>query len=194
LIAVKIPHKGNNDDNIGDKDNNTNNIQPEQENIKILNPINPKQQIIFQYSREKYIQIDNLTSNESSKNHWAARAIKDGHTILTNDEMEDFLKMIQTSTFAIFKIRIQSTTTASSSQLQQRQQHELIGLYFLAILSYNDDTLRSLSWLPNKSNSNNNNDDNSVQSDEAFSSLYNQLINISDSTIPMVNTQSSSSN
>jgi hypothetical protein len=144
LIAVKIPHKSNNDDNIGDKDNNTNNIQPEQENIKILNPINPKQQIIFQYSREKHIQIDNLTSNESSKNHWAARAIKDGHTNLTNDEMEDFLKMIQTSTFAIFKIRIPSTTTASSSQLQQ-QQHESIGLYFLAILPYNDDTLRSLS-------------------------------------------------
>ena len=97
--------------------------------------------------------------------------------------------------FAIFKIRIPSTTTASSSQLQQRQEHESIGLYFLAILPYNDDTLRSLSWLPNKSNSNNNNDDdNSVQSDEAFSSLYNQLMNISDFTIPIVNTQSSSSN
>ena len=110
LIAAKIPHKSNNN---GDNDND-NNIQPEQELIKIQNTKNPKQQIIFEYSKEKHIQI-NLTSNESSKNHWATRAIKDGNTILTNDEMGDFLKMVQTSTFAIFNIRIPSTATAVSS-------------------------------------------------------------------------------
>ena len=60
LIAVKIPHKNNND-NIGDSDDD--NIQPEQERIKIPNPKNPKQQIIFQYSKEKHIEIT-LTSNE----------------------------------------------------------------------------------------------------------------------------------
>ena len=107
MIAVKIPHKNNND-NIGDNDDD--NIQPEQERIKIPNPKNPKQQIIFQYSKEKHIEIT-LTSNKSEKNHWAARAIKDGHTILTNDEMEDFLKKVQTSTFAIFKIHMPSTAS-----------------------------------------------------------------------------------
>jgi hypothetical protein len=64
LIAVKIFHKNNND-NIGDNDDN--NIQPEQERIKIPNPKNPKQQIIFQYSKEKHIKIT-LTSNVEWKN------------------------------------------------------------------------------------------------------------------------------
>jgi hypothetical protein len=56
LIAVKIPHKNNdndNEDNIADSGDD--NIRPEQEHIKIPNPKNPKQQIIFQYSEEKHI-------------------------------------------------------------------------------------------------------------------------------------------
>ena len=167
LIAIKIPHKNNND-NIGDSDDD--NIQPEQERIKIPNPKNSKQQIIFQYSKEKHIEIT-LTSNESEKNHWAARAIRDGHTILTNDEMEDFLRKVQTSTFAIFKIHMPST---ASPQLEQ--QHESIGLYFLAVLPY--DNNKSV-----QSNSTN----------ETFLSLHNQLVNISNFTIPTVNSQSSSS-
>ena len=177
LIAIKIPHKNsNNDDNIeynADDDDNT--IQPEQENIILPDPKNPKQKITFQYSKEKHIQLS-LTPNETSKNHWAARAIKDGHTILTNDEMEDFLRKVQhASTFAIFKIRIPSTTiTASSSippslqkQRHHQQQHESVGLYFLAILPQSRD--------------------------ETFSSLYDHLVNISNFTIPVVNSQPSSS-
>jgi len=167
LIAVKIPHKNNND-NIGDSDDD--NIQPEQERIKIPNTKKPKQQIIFQYSKEKHIEIT-LTSNESEKNHWAARAIRDGHTILTNDEMEDFLRRVQTSTFAIFKIRMPSTASPTLEQ-----QHESIGLYLLAVLP--DDNNKSV-----QSNSTN----------ETFLSLRNQLVNISNFTIPTVNSQSSSS-
>ena len=169
LIAVKIPHKNNND-NIGDNDDD--NIQPEQERIKIPNPKNPKQQIIFQYSKEKHIEIT-LTSNKSEKNHWAARAIRDGHTILTNDEMEDFLRRVQTSTFAIFKIHMPSTASPTLEQ----QQHESIGLYLLAVLPH-DDNNKSV-----QSNSTN----------ETFLSSHNQLVNISNFTIPTVNSQSSSS-
>ena len=168
LIAIKIPHKNNND-NIGDNDDN--NIQPEQERIKIPNPKNPKQQIIFQYFKEKHIEIT-LTSNKNGKIHWADRAIRDGYTILTNDEMEDFLRRVQTSTFAIFKIHMPST---ASPQLEQ--QHEPIGLYFLAVLPH-DDNNKSV-----QSNSTN----------ETFLSLHNQLVNISNFTIPTVNPQSSSS-
>ena len=61
---------------------------------------------------------------KSEKNHWATRAIRDGHTILTNDEMEDFLRRVQTSTFAIFKIHMPSTASPTLEQ-----QHESIGLY-----------------------------------------------------------------
>ena len=146
LIAVKIPHK-----NIADNAND--NIQPEQETIKIPNPKNPKQQITFQCSEEKHISLS-LISNETSKNHYAARAIKYGHTILTNEEMEDFLKMVQTSTFAIFKIRMPLSSTASLPLGHQQQQNESIGLYFLAIIPY-DNTVYLPSWLPNKSNNNN---------------------------------------
>ena len=204
LTAIKIPHKNSNDheDNIADNaaDNN-NSIQPQQETIVIPNPKNPKQQITFQYSQEKHINLS-LISNESSKNHYAARAIKYGHTILTDEEMEDFLNMVQTSTFAIFEIHKSSPTTVTASSLQPLQQHqqqqdESVGLYFLAILPY-DDTLYSQSWLPNKtndSNNNNNNIDKSIQSDSAnedFLSLCNHLANISNFTIPM-NSQRSSS-
>ncbi|HEY5630526.1 MAG TPA: hypothetical protein VIR31_00220 [Nitrososphaeraceae archaeon] len=196
LIAIKIPHKSKNESNIAD---NSDNIEPEQQNIKISNPKNPKQQITFQYPKEKHVNLS-LTSNENTKNHWAARAIKDGSTILVNDEMEDFLKMIQTSTFAIFKIRMSSPTTTKSSSLplqhqhqHQQQQDESIGLYFLTLLPY-DDTLYPASLLPNKSNNNNNKNNKSVQSnstDGTFSSLYNHLVNISNFTIPIVNSQSS---
>jgi hypothetical protein len=216
LIAVKIPHKiknknkdhEDNNDNIADNnnDNNNNTIQPQQDTIIIPNPKNPKQQITFQYSKEKHINLS-LISNEISKNHYAARAIKYGNTILTNEEMEDFLNMVQTSTFAIFEIHESlpiTTATASSSlqpSLQQQhhhqQQDESIGLYFLAILPH-DDTLHSQSWLPNKSNDSNsinNNNNKSVQSnstDETFLSLCNHLDNISNFAIPM-NSQRSSS-
>jgi hypothetical protein len=162
LIAIKIPHKNNND-NIGDNDDN--NIQPEQERIKIPNPKNPKQQIIFQYSKEKHIEIT-LTSNKNGKIHWAARSIRDGHTILTHDEMEDFLRRVQTSTFAIFKIHMPSTASP-----QLAQQPESIGLYFLAVLPHDDN---NKSVQPNSTS-------------ETFLSLHNRLVNISNFTIPTVN-------
>jgi hypothetical protein len=200
LIAVKIPHKNknkNNDhedniaDNAADDNDNNNSIQPQQETIVIPNPKKPKQQITFQYPQEKHINLS-LISNETGKNHYAARAIKYGHTILTNEEIEDFLNMVQTSTFAIFEIHESSPTTVTASSLQPSQQHESIGLYFLAIIPY-DDTLHSQSWLPNKSNDNNNNK--SVQSNsanETFLSLRNHLANISNINIPMKSQLSSS--
>jgi hypothetical protein len=208
LIAVKIPYKNKNndhednynniDDNAADDDDN-NNIQPQQDTIVIPNPKNPKQQITLQCSQEKHINLS-LISNETSNNHYAARAIKYGLTILTNEEMEDFLNMVQTSTFAIFEIHKPSPTTATASSLQQhhdKQQDESIGLYFLAIIPY-DDTLYLQSWLQNKSNdsNNNNNNNNSIQSNSAnedYLSLRNHLANISNLTIPMNSQRSSSS-
>jgi hypothetical protein len=93
--------------------------------------------------------------------------------------------MVQhTSTFAIFKIDMPSTTAASPSLLQNhQQQEESIGLYFLAVLPY-DDTLYSLSSLPTRDN-NNDDENKSVKSnfkDETYSSLHNQLINLSSIT------------
>ncbi|MBV9179485.1 MAG: hypothetical protein JO297_20850, partial [Nitrososphaeraceae archaeon] len=181
LIAVKIPHKNKNNDhennynNIGGNaaadnndydDDNDNNIQPEQDIIVIPNPKNPKQQITFRCSEEKHINLS-LISNKTSKNHYVARAIKYGLTILTNDEMEDFLNMAQTSTFAIFKIRTSSPTTTTATSLplqQQQQQDESTGLYFLAIIPY-DDTLCSQSWLANKINNNKSIHSNSANED-----------------------------
>jgi hypothetical protein len=65
LIAIKIPHKNknndnDNEDNIGYNADDDNNIQPEQEHIKIPNPKNPKQQITFQYSKEKHVNLSNI--------------------------------------------------------------------------------------------------------------------------------------
>ena len=64
-----------------------------------------------------------------------------------------------------------------ASPTLEQQQHESIGLYLLAVLPH-DDNNKSV-----QSNSTN----------ETFLSLHNQLVNISNFTIPTVNSQSSSS-
>ena len=92
LIATKTPHS-----------NIDHHIKPYEEHIKIANPKNPKQRIIFQYSKEQRIRIT-PTSSECGKNHWAAGAILDGHTTITDVETADFLKTIRTATFGIFEI------------------------------------------------------------------------------------------
>ena len=56
-VTLRVADKNNND-NIGDSDNN--NFQPEQEHLKIPNPKNPKQQIIFQYSKKKKHMVSNV--------------------------------------------------------------------------------------------------------------------------------------
>jgi hypothetical protein len=40
-------------------------------------------------------------------NHWAARAIKNNHISLSDDEFIDFLKKVKNSTFAVFRIKWQ---------------------------------------------------------------------------------------
>ncbi|MGB6628322.1 MAG: hypothetical protein WBE61_09315 [Nitrososphaeraceae archaeon] len=63
MVVIKTPHS-----------NIDHHIKPYEERIEIANPKNPKQRIIFQYSKEKHIRVT-LTSNEYGKNRWTARAI-----------------------------------------------------------------------------------------------------------------------
>jgi hypothetical protein len=129
--------------------------------------------------QEKHINLS-LISNENSKNHYAARAIKYGHTILTNEEMEDFLSMVQTSTFAKFKTHMSPSTITTSSPTSVLRKHESMGLYFLAIVHCNDN------MLPYQSINNNSSIQSNVR-EETFSGLYNILINISNFKIPKPN-------
>jgi hypothetical protein len=42
-------------------------------------------------------------------NHWAARAIKNNHISLSDDEFIDFLQKVKNSTFAVFRIKWQGS-------------------------------------------------------------------------------------
>jgi hypothetical protein len=53
--------------------------------------------------------------NPTDDSHWAVRAIKDKQTILTDEELSDFLCKVRDSTYAAFKV------IAPSSQQQQQE-------------------------------------------------------------------------
>ncbi|MGB8035314.1 MAG: hypothetical protein WCF03_16000 [Nitrososphaeraceae archaeon] len=63
MVVIKTPHS-----------NIDHHIKTYEEHIKIANPKNPKQRIIFQYSKGQHIRVT-LTLNECGKNHWTARDI-----------------------------------------------------------------------------------------------------------------------
>ena len=77
--------------------------------FQLTNPQNPKVPISFWYQKEKHIEL-NLDNEEDVKQnntnpHWAERAIEEGQTKLTEEELSEFLQLVKTATFAFFKIK-----------------------------------------------------------------------------------------
>lgn len=50
-----------------------------------------------------------LTIPADDDNHWAARAIKNTHILLSDDEFTDFLQKVRNATFTVFKIKSQES-------------------------------------------------------------------------------------
>jgi hypothetical protein len=75
------------------------------ERIKIPYPRNPKTLITFHRSMEKQVELNPGHGGTGNPNHWSSRVIRHGRTGLTQDELEEFLKM-QKATFGIYKINV----------------------------------------------------------------------------------------
>jgi hypothetical protein len=82
--------------------------EEEKEVLQLTNQQNPKTPISFWYQKEKCIKL-NLDNEDGKYNntnpHWAERAIEDGQTKLTDQELSEFLQLVKTATFALFKIK-----------------------------------------------------------------------------------------
>jgi hypothetical protein len=68
--------------------------------------------------------------NPTDDSHWAVRAIKDKQTILTDEELSDFLCKVRDSTYAAFKV------IAPSSQQQQQESSTRCYLMIITNSSY----------------------------------------------------------
>jgi hypothetical protein len=94
--------------------------------IKLLGE-NNKQSISLEYSLEKNIEIDN-----DDENHWAPRCVRAGTTILSDDDLADFLDKTENATFGFFRVKIKDSK----------------GIYLMAIL--NDNAARRLTLASSK--------------------------------------------
>jgi hypothetical protein len=73
--------------------------EPKSEKLTFQCPTNPTKTVTIQCALEKQIQLDLVNA---SKNHWAARAIRDNPAILNEHELTDFLYKINKASFAVF--------------------------------------------------------------------------------------------
>jgi hypothetical protein len=54
-------------------------------------------------------QADHIELSSCKEDHWAARAIKNNQTLLSDIELTDFLYKVRNATFAVFKIKMQGS-------------------------------------------------------------------------------------
>jgi hypothetical protein len=84
-------------------------LPQEEEVLQLTNPQNPKTPISFWYQKEKCIELnldnEDGKNNNNTNHHWAERAIVDGQTKLTDQELSEFLQLVKTATFAFFRIK-----------------------------------------------------------------------------------------
>ena len=93
--------------------------------IKIPYIRNPKTLITFHRSMEKQVELNPGHGGTGNPNHWLSRVIRQGRSGLTQDELEEFLKM-QNATFGIYRIYVGNKDNCNdihdkSSPQQQKQ-------------------------------------------------------------------------
>ncbi len=83
--------------------------QPEKGIIKIANTLNSTMPLIFSNSKERIIEIDLDPQDKDvcyQDNSWLTRVISKGTTLLSDNELLQYLTLVRTATFAFFKVRI----------------------------------------------------------------------------------------
>lgn len=130
--------------------------------IKIPNPRNPKILITFHRSKEKQVELNPGYGGTANANHWSSRVIRLGRTGLTQDELEEFLKL-QNATFGLYKInadnkenyneiRDKSPSQQQKKGLKQQQRTNRCYFMYLSKLPLNNGLL----FIPKPCNLNDN--------------------------------------
>jgi hypothetical protein len=78
-----------------------------QELIQIPNPKEPKQFITFKNSDEEHIDV---TITNQKQEHWAARAMENKITKMSEDDLDDFFRQIRHATFGVVRVHFERST------------------------------------------------------------------------------------
>ena len=107
------------------------NDRRKQELIEIPNPKEPKQFITFKNSDEEHIDI---TIMNQKREHWAARAIENKITKMSEEDLDDFFRQIRHATFGVVRVHlVQSTLFKTPLSFALQQKPESTETYFMAI-------------------------------------------------------------
>jgi hypothetical protein len=105
---------------------------PPEEFIRLRNPANPaKPRIVFIYSEQRHLTLE-PDKEGKTKSNYLIRAIKDGKTLLNDEELTDFLESIRNATFGI--VRVRDTNAYKTEPAEKGGLHqELLKSYFVFV-------------------------------------------------------------
>jgi len=103
---------------------------PPNDQIKIPHPKVQDKSVTFQYSMEKYVELQHNLGDDNP-DHWSVRVLHEGRTSLADHELQGFLNLVKNATFGIFNIDTQKTDRnrkyqrqfLSETQIQQSPSH-----------------------------------------------------------------------
>jgi hypothetical protein len=102
-----------------------------QDLVQIPNPKEPKQFITFKNSDEEHTDV---TITNQKQEHWAARAIENKITKMSEDDLDDFFRQIRHATFGVVQIHlVQSALFKTPLSFALQQKPESTETYFMAI-------------------------------------------------------------
>jgi hypothetical protein len=102
---------------------------PPEEIIKLRNIAHPeKPGIIFIYSKERHLILE-PNKETKTKSNYLIRAIKDGTTLLKDDELTDFLEDIGNATFGIVGVHNKNTLKSEPAEKGDLYQDPLLSYF-----------------------------------------------------------------
>jgi hypothetical protein len=154
-----------------------------QELIQIPNPKEPKQFITFIDSEEEHIDV---TITNQKQEHWAARAIKNRITKMSDDDLDDFLRQIKHATFGVVRLHlVPSTLFKTPLSLELHQKPESYKTYFMAITAEPTNSKASFSVENENEYEKQSLSATKRNQDEMFLALRNDLVKLTSINLPV---------
>jgi len=95
---------------------------PPDESIRFRNPTNPAYPgIVFRYSKQRHLKLQ-LTNENKNKANYLIKAINQGKTVLSEEELTHFLEIIKGATFGIVTVcnnNIYKNVSAKKGEIQR---------------------------------------------------------------------------
>lgn len=109
---------------------------PPEESIKLSNSASPASPfIVFQYSKQRQITL-HLANENKNKDNYLIRAITKGKTLLSEDELTNFLENMKDATFGIITVYFEYDHHITASEDKISQQQKSSQSYFVYITTY----------------------------------------------------------